>query len=187
MDVDIDFADNKYEKHFKFIRASRINKDQLVKHNVGVYFQDIPIDNTTGLSAIPYKDAEDIGYLKLDFLHLDLLKYFDNNDQIERLSNIEPDWSLLESEENVKKLFQIHRSFWLINQIKPQNIEELADCLALVRPGKKQLIYKYLENKHEIRKILYIKDNNFSFKRSHAIAYATTIVLQLHLLKSGII
>jgi DNA polymerase III alpha subunit len=187
MDVDIDIQRmTKPEELFNIVRASRVDNDNnLKKHNVGVYFQKIPEDPISHLSAIPYKKAEDLGYTKIDFLSLDLLDYFDSNDQIRKLIDIEPDWSLLESEENVKKLFQIKRHFDLINQIKPIDIETLADCLALIRPGKYNLLYKYIKNKDEVRKILYIKDSNYTFKRSHAIAYATNIVLQLHLLKAG--
>lgn len=188
MDVDIDIQRaNKPEKFFDIVRASRVDKDQLKKHNVGVYFQNIPQDSLTHLSAIPYKEAEKIGFMKIDFLTLDLLDYFDSNEQIRKLIDIEPKWELLDSEENVKKLFQIKNHFRLIDDIKPRDIETLADCLALIRPGKRNLVYKYIKNKEEVRKVLYIKDSNYAFKRSHAIAYATNIVLQLHLLKAGII
>lgn len=188
MDVDIDLHKSfKPENYFNVTGASRIHNDVIKKHNVGVYFQKIPVDPISKLSAIPYKNAEDFGYLKIDFLHLEVLDHFQNNNQIRTLANIEPDWSLLEVEENVKKLFQIKNQFWLINRIKPKTVDDLADCLALMRPGKKHLIDMYMQNKDEVKKILYIKDSNFSFKRSHAIAYATTIVLELHLLKGGII
>jgi len=187
MDVDIDFADKKFENHFDFTRASMVKNDELVKHNVGVYFQYIPVDMVTGLAAIPYKIAEDIGFMKLDFLHLDLLKYFENNEQIEKLANVEPDWTLLEYEENVKKLFQLGKQFELVSKVKPTSIVELADCLAIMRPGKFKLREPYIMDKVKTRPLLYEKSGKFSFKRSHAIAYATTIVLQLHLLKAGII
>lgn len=188
MDVDIDLkTDFDPNKYFDVINASRIQNEEIKKHNVGVYFQNIPVDNISGFAAIPFKEAEKLGYLKVDLLHLEILNYFENNKQIRVLSNVEPDWTLLDDPNVVKKLFQISRQFDLINTIKPTSINELADCLALMRPGKAKLLQMYLEKPIEIRKILYIKDSDFSFKRSHAIAYATTIVLQLHLVKKGII
>lgn len=188
MDVDIDLKTSfNTHDYFDVISASMVKNKELKRHNVGVYFQNIPQDSMTKLSAIPYKQAEELGFLKIDFLHLEILNHFDNNNQIDVLSKTDPDWSLLESEDNVKKLFQISKQFKLIDMVKPKSIDMLADCLAIMRPGKRQLLYKYLENPKEIKKLLYLKDSNFSFKRSHAIAYATTIVLQMHLLKGGII
>lgn len=188
MDVDIDIQRiNKPENFFDIVRASRVYNGSLKKHNVGVYFQNIPKDSLTELSSIPYKEAERIGFLKIDFLTLDLLDFFSSNEQMRKLIEIEPDWTLLENEDNVKKLFQIKNHFNLINDIKPTDIETLADCLALIRPGKRNLAYKYKQNKETIRTLLYLADSKYTFKRSHAIAYATNIVLQLHLLKTGII
>ena len=34
-----------------------------------MYLQPIPFDQLTGLSSIDYKEAEDRGYFKLDFLN----------------------------------------------------------------------------------------------------------------------
>ena len=61
MDVDLDFpTDFDPLDHFdQAVRASREQKGELVKHNVGVYFQKIPKDKITGFAAIPYEQAED--------------------------------------------------------------------------------------------------------------------------------
>ena len=189
MDVDIDIQRKiKVDKIFsKIVRASRVDGVELKKHNVGVYFQSIPKDDISGLSAIPYKSAEELGYLKVDFLTLDMLDYFADTEQIRGLVSIDPDWSLLEKESNVINLFQIKNHFKLINMVKPRDIETLADCLALIRPGKRYLLDQYIKDKYSIRSILYTKNSGYIFKRSHAIAYATNIVLQLHLLKGGIL
>jgi DNA polymerase III alpha subunit len=192
MDIDIDCSgDFEPEKIFpNAVRASMIQKDKLLKHNAGIYFQKIPKDSITGFSAIPYKEAEDLGYMKIDFLHLpSVLDYFDSKQDIRTLMHKEPDWKLLRKESVVKKLFQLGRSFWLVSQIKPTSIEELADCTALIRPGKSTLVKKYLQDKDKVRKVLYMEpsDGGYYFKRSHSIAYSYNIVLQLHLIKSGIL
>jgi DNA polymerase III alpha subunit len=98
-----------------------------------------------------------------------------------------PNWKLLEDEENVGKLFQIHNHFNVISQVKPKSVQELADCITLIRPGKKHLLPAYLKNRETTRKnSLYARTaDGYSFKKSHAISYAFTIVLQLHLLEAG--
>lgn len=70
-DVDIDFKDRDLAlQDLLHIPASRVEKDDLKKHVVGVYFQSIPTDPLTGLASIPYDVAEQRGYFKLDFLNL---------------------------------------------------------------------------------------------------------------------
>lgn len=191
MDVDIDLkTDFDPMDYFPMaVRASMIKENDLVKHPAGAYFQSMHKDKVTGLAAIPYDRAEELGYFKVDFLHLSVLNFFDSKEEIRELSKIPPDWALLESAVVVKKLFQLHRHYDLVQQVKPRSVEELADCIALIRPGKRKLIAAYLKNKTEARKFLYRKEENeqYSFKKSHAIAYALTIVLQLHLIKGGIL
>ena len=188
MDVDLDLKPSfNVTEHFKVVLASKVGKDnELEKHPVGAYFQRIPVDNMTGLAAIPFKEAEEVGYLKIDFLSLHLLEFFQNNNQIRVLAETEPNWNLLDDKKVVEKLFHLGKHFKLINRVKPRNIEEVADCLALRLPAKCHLVDSYLINKQNIRKILYLKEDQFSFKKSHAIAYATTIVLQMHLINHGI-
>jgi hypothetical protein len=67
MDIDIDFADRtKALSAFKHITASIGNK----KHNTGIYTTSIPHDPVSGLSTIEYKQAEERGYFKIDFLNV---------------------------------------------------------------------------------------------------------------------
>jgi hypothetical protein len=65
----------------------------------------------------------------------------------------------------------------------------LADVLALIRPGKKYLLEAYIKDRDIVRDELYktpTKKNTVWFKRSHSVAYAHNIVLQLHLINVGI-
>lgn len=191
MDIDLDFPSHFDPlKYFKdAIRASMVKDNQLVKHPAGVYFQPIPVDPITRLAAIPYEQAEEIGYFKVDFLHLSLLDCFETKNQIRMLLNQEPDWSLLEDKSVVERLFQIHKHFELISQIKPRSVQELADCIAIIRPSKRQFLYAYLKDQEKVRPFLYRKNNEdkSSFKMGHAISYALNVVLQLHLIKAGIL
>lgn len=185
MDVDIDFkTDFDPLDYFKTaIRASRVENKTLVKHNAGAYFQNIPVDEQTGLAAIPFEQAEEIGYFKIDFLHLSILDKVKSKEQIRILLRKEVDWSLFQNKEIVHQLFQIKNHFDVVYQAKPKSVEDLADIVALIRPGKRGLLNSYIKNKSDVRKHLYKKeDNQYSFKKSHAIAYALTIILHLHLL-----
>ncbi len=191
MDVDIDLkTDFDPLVYFKeAVRASMVKNEELVKHPAGAYFQSIPIDPVSTLAAIPYDRAEEIGYFKIDFLHLSLLDYFDNKKQIRALLKKDPDWSLLLDPKVVEKLFQIHKHHSLLVQVKPCSVQELADCIAMIRPGKRSLLPAYLKNREKVRPFIYRQsaDDKSAFRKSHSIAYALTIVLQLHLIKAGIL
>jgi len=192
MDIDIDFKTN-FDPldHFPTaVRASLVKDGELKKHPAGAYLQNIPKDRITNLSAIPFEQAEELGYFKIDFLHISLLDVFESKSEIRALLKKEPDWSLLENQESVEKLSQVHRHYDIVTRIKPKSIEEVADCIALIRPGKRHLLELYIDNKETIRKELYKKpegSKKYYFKRSHSLAYALNIVLQLHLIKAKII
>lgn len=189
MDIDLDLPTSFYPiDYFDVVPASMVKDGNLVKHPAGVYFQNIPVDKITGLSAIPYKEAEDLDYFKIDFLHLSFLDKFNNKNEIRELLKVEPDWTLLESQDVVERLFQIRKHFDLVYQIKPTSVVTLADTIALIRPAKRQLLQQYIKVPNKTRPFLYAKpvDGKYYFKKSHAIAYALTIVLQLHLVADGL-
>ena len=186
MDIDLDFPTNfvPTDVFKQAVAASMIKNGELSKHPCGCYFQSIPVDKVTGLAAIPHSEAEELGYFKIDFLHLSLLDQFESKDEIRALLKLEPDWSLLQDEECVVQLFQLSKHYDLLRRVKPTSIIDLADCVALIRPNKRQLLNDYINNKDKVRPLLYRQgtDDKSSFKKSHAIAYASTIVLQLHLI-----
>lgn len=169
------------------VPASMVKDGELVKHPCGHYFQNIPIDPVTGLAAIPYEESEVLGYFKVDFLHLSILDNFNNKDEIRSLIATEPDWTILQDRNNVEKLFQLRRHYDLLAIVKPVCVNDLADCVALIRPNKRDLLSLYLRDKKTARKQIYRtdKDDKSAFRRSHALAYSLTIVLQLHLISQG--
>lgn len=189
MDIDIDCQTHfDPQSLFDVTAASQIKQQKIVKHPCGVYFQMIPVDPITKLAAIPYSEAEQQGYFKFDFLHLSVLDIFTSKDQLRKLSKIPPDWLLLTDPNVVAKLFHLRDQFKVVNRVRPKTVEELADCTALIRPGKRLLLDTYVKNKELARKVLYQQsEEGYTFKRSHAIAYAMTIVVQLHLIKGGIL
>lgn len=194
MDIDIDFkSDFDPLSIFDATRASMVKSGKLIKHPVGIYFQNIPVDPQTELSAIPYSKAEELGYFKIDFLHLtvldQILVHFDSKDEMRQLSKLPPDWSLLEDKKVVEKLFQVHKHHAILMRVKPQSVQELADVIALIRPAKKHLLNAYIKDREAVRPHLYTKpeDGKAYYKKPHAVAYAITIVLQLHLIKGDIL
>jgi DNA polymerase III alpha subunit len=187
-DVDIDLANTDRAREIfknRIIPALQVEHGEPKQHLAGVYFQTIPKDKETNLAAIPPDDAIKFGFLKVDFLSLKLLKHFESKKEIKEILKKEPDWSLLEKKQIVEKLFQLHNHFDVVEKIKPKSVEEIADTLALIRPNKRKYLQKYLKNKTEIRNVLYIREpeDKSSFRKSHAIAYALLVILNMHLIK----
>ena len=125
----------------------------------------------------------------MDFLHLHVYDHFTSREEIRELLKHDPDWDLLKIPSVVDKLFQLSKHFDLIQQVQPKSVVQLADCLALIRPQKRFILKYYLQDPVRYRHDLYAQDEGtgYGFKKAHAIAYALVIVLQLHLIKAGII
>jgi len=99
-DIDIDFLDrNRALDVIKHIRASRLDDSKLVAHNTGIYLQTIPCDPITNLSGIEYKEAEDRGYFKIDFLNVNIYKGIRDESHLTQLMETEPLWDLLEQDD----------------------------------------------------------------------------------------
>lgn len=188
-DIDIDFFDRDSAlKVIKHIPASRVENDQIKKHNTGVYLQDIPIDRLTGMSSLDYEDAEARGYFKVDFLNVGIYKDIKSEEELVRLLDIEPLWDLLEQKEFCDLIFHVNGYHDLIARLKPKTIEQLAMFLAILRPGKKHLIHKCETSGWDsIKDEIWEKtDDSYSFKKSHAIAYSHAIVVQMNKICEGI-
>ena len=181
-DIDIDFFDRSkaldiLEHHV----AMRDQKGQSVKHNTGVYFQTIPHNPFTNISTIEYKSAENRGYFKVDFLNVSMYEGVQDEAHLKRLLDQEPMWDLLEHEEVVTQLFHISDHYLILKKLKPTSIQELAAVLAIIRPAKRYLLDQSWD---VIIKEVWIQpaEDLYFFKRSHAIAYAAAIVVQLNLI-----
>ena len=181
-DIDIDVVDREaLLVHFDHIPAIIKKKDDTYdKHNSGVYLQPIPFDQLTGLSSIDYKEAEDRGYFKLDFLNNSAYTGIKDESHLQKLLNEEPIWDLLQHGDVVSKLAHIHQYIDILNILKPTSVEGLAEVLAIIRPAKRYLLKSPAS---EIKKAVWTKptDGSYYFKKAHAIAYAVSIVVQLNL------
>jgi DNA polymerase III alpha subunit len=144
------------------------------------------VDPVTKVSAIPYKNAEDLGYMKIDFLHNHVYDSFVSRKEIDEMLDKDPDWGILLIPSEQKKLFQLANHGDVLTAVKPRSVEELADVLALIRPGKRSLLKLYLAQRSATRKILYSPDSGgYFFKKSHSISYALVVTLQLHQIEAG--
>lgn len=181
-DIDIDFVDReKALGLFKHIRASRIDDGNLVKHNTGVYMHPVPLDAKTNLCSVPYNEAEEQGYFKLDFLNVNLYNGVRDEEHIIDLMEREPIWELLEQDDFTDLLFHVNGHGEILRQMKPKSIEQLAAILAIIRPAKRHL---QGESWDTVLKEVWNKPTNgeYYFKKSHATAYAVAIVVQMNLI-----
>ena len=183
-DIDIDFGDrDKALAHLTHVSASMHKDGKLQKHNSGVYFTDIPVDPFSGLASLDYKVAEDRGYVKVDFLNVNLYKQVKSEEHLIELMNREPDWSLLYNEDKCEQLMHVgaHHDTLLKMPEPVDSIPRLAMYLAVIRPAKRHLIGKTWK---EVAETVWDKptDDSYYFKKAHAISYAHLIVVNMNLL-----
>lgn len=183
-DIDIDFAERRDALvGIPHVFASMmVNEDGVMvqrQHPTGVYFQDVPVDPTTGNCSILYSDAPRLGYFKVDYLNNSIYNDVRDEEHLKELMDREPPWDFLENEDILDQLSHVHSAKDIIAQIKPKSVDDLAVVLALQRPGKRNLLGK---TRAEIDAEIWQVSGEYAFKRAHAIAYAVSIVVQLNLL-----
>ena len=181
-DIDIDFLDRDQALQlFKYVKASRIDENKLVKHNTGVYLHQVPVNAVENLCAIPYDAMEAEKYFKIDFLNVGIYKGVRNEEHLIELMNKEPLWDLLQDNEFVNNLFHVNGHGAVLRQMAPKSIEQLAAVLAMIRPAKRYLIGK--EWTMVMTEVWMKPENNeYFFKKSHATAYAVAVVVQMNLI-----
>lgn len=181
-DIDIDFA-NRDEALavLKVTPASMMRDGTLVRHNTGVYPTEIPVDPFHGFAALDYETAEDRGYTKLDFLNVNLYRQVRDELHLVELMR-EPDWTRLYDPAICAQLIHINNHYdTLLKMPEPvDTIARLAMFLAVIRPAKRHLIGKPWA---EVAKTIWDKvEGEYAFKKSHAVAYAQLVVVNLNLL-----
>jgi len=178
-DIDIDFFDrtqllNKIEHRIAKLPSGK-------NHNTGVYVTEIPHNPITKQATIDYKTAQDRGYFKIDFLNVNIYKVVQNEQHLQQLIDQEPLWELLEHEEFADQLFHVSGHTDIMRKLKPRNLEQLACALAIIRPAKRYLEHSDWET---IYREVWQKPTNdqYYWKKSHAIAYAVTVKIHMNLL-----
>ena len=147
-------------------------------HAAGVVISDKPLTEYVPLfktgdqvsTQFQMKDLEEIGLLKMDFLGLKTLTVIGNAVGIvKRLHNVSLDMSTLNLEDRKTYdllargetfgIFQLESSGMrdLIRKLRPDNMEEIADLLALYRPGPlgSGMVDDFIKRKHERGSIKY--------------------------------
>lgn len=181
-DIDIDFVDREQAlKLFNHTPASRLDNGKIVKHNTGVYLHEVPVDPISGLCSVTYDRADAEGYFKIDFLNVGIYKGVRDEAHLQQLMDQEPLWDLLLDDEFTNTLFHVNGHGNILRQMKPNSIEKLAAVLAIIRPAKRSLIGKEWDT---VLAQVWIKptNNEYYFKKSHAIAYAHAIAVQMNLI-----
>lgn len=184
-DIDIDFADrSKALDGMSFVPASIIKDGRISKHNTGVYFHAAPMDPVTGLCSIDYEDAERRGMFKIDMLNVSIYELVRDEDHLIDLMERPLDWSVFEEREFVSKLFHLGNHSELTAKLKPRSVEQLAMILALIRPGKKHLQRYCIERGFSAiaDRIWLQADDEYVFKKSHAVGYAVLVYVHANLL-----
>ena len=183
MDIDIDFADRKKILDIiKHVPATIVDKDGTSKkHNTGVYCHSIPYNPLTDTASIEYKEAEDRGYFKIDFLNVGIYKDIRDESHLKTLMDTEPLWDLLEQDDFSNLLFHVNGHGPILRQMKPKSILQLAAVLAMIRPAKRHLIGTDWTT---VMTTIWTKpeDGEYYFKKAHAVAYAMAVVVQMNLI-----
>ena len=185
-DVDIDFGDRtRALELLKTTPASILRDGKLIRHNTGVYATDIPVDPFTGIASIDHETAEDRGYMKLDFLNVSLYTQIKSEQHLQELIAQEPEWDRLYDPEFCSKLIHIGNHYeTLIKMPEAVNsIPRMAMLLAVIRPAKRHLIGETWAN---VAKTVWDRpqDDGYFFKKSHSLAYAHLVVVNMNLLSN---
>jgi hypothetical protein len=182
-DIDIDFGDReRLLKLIKHVPAAMRDVEPIKKHPTGVYITDVPYDPVNDMCSLDYKEADERGYFKLDLLNVNIYKAV--KDELHLISLMtEPNWERLKERNFVSVLLHLNKQYDVMQQMpEPINsIPRLAMFLAIIRPAKRNLIGKTWK---EISKTVWIDNNTgYTFKKSHAVAYAQLVVVHMNLLE----
>lgn len=182
-DVDLDFANREdIIKHLDVVPAGIIKDENLTKHNTGVYATKIPMDPFIGCASLDHREAEDRGYIKLDFLNVSIYQRVRDELHLIHLMNTQPDWARLQDRAFFERLIHIGAHYdTMLKMPEPvDSIPRMMMFLAIIRPAKRHLIGKPWA---EVAKTIWDKpeDDSYFFKKSHSCAYAHLVVINMNL------
>ena len=184
-DIDIDFADRgAVLQLIKHTKASQLRDSKLVAHNTGVYVTEIPQDPFSGLASVDYESAEQRGYVKLDFLNVTLYQQVRDEQHLVELMHTPPDWHRFNTDQAFFEQLIHVGNHWALLKRMPEpvdSIPRLAMFLSVIRPAKRNLVgavwrdvAQEVWNRPE--------DNSYYFKKSHAVAYAHLVAVNMNLI-----
>ena len=191
VDLDVSDRDKALASLRQYIQASQINNDRvMVPHNTGIYFQKIPVDPVTGLASFPYKEAEELGYFKVDIIPNHVYDLVESNEELDALLEAPVDWSwfldkrFFEAEDNRYQLTHLAKYHHLCEMYPPQSVEDIACLIAVIRPRKKYLVGEPWDI---IKTVVWQKldtedSKHYFFKKSHAVAFGVLVILHAQLI-----
>jgi len=184
-DVDIDFADrDDILKLIKHTSAMQNNDQGIRRHNSGVYVTDIPYNPLTDTASIDYQTAEERGYFKIDFLNVNVYKLIKDQAHYDKLMARDVPWSRLKDKTFFEQVIHIGNHYDLVGELALDTIPRMAMFLALIRPAKRHLVGKTWA---DISKDIWTKtDDQYFFKKSHAVSYALLVTLHMKLLDENL-
>lgn len=185
-DVDIDVADrDTLLQHIQHTPAAMRAASPQRKHSSGVFVTEIAYDPYADMAVMDYAEAEHRGYIKLDLLNVYVYQWVRDEQHLIELMR-EPDWSMLKSRQRVLNLIHLNNHYWAMQRMPEpiDSIPRLAMFLAVIRPAKRHLLGKTWA---EIAETVWDKsEDEYSFKRAHAIAYAQLVVVHMNLWSQGL-
>lgn len=183
-DIDIDFADR--NQILKLIAHTPARLEDGSRHASGVYVTDIPLDPFAGIASLDYKTAESLGYIKLDFLNVNVYNQVRDPAHLEELMSQEPPWHRLYEPDFCAKLMHVGNHYKTLVEMPEavNSIPRLAMFLSIIRPAKRHLIGRTWA---EVAKTIWDRpqDDGYYFKKSHAVAYAHLVAVHMNLLDSA--
>jgi len=183
-DIDLDFANrDDVLNQIQHTLARQTVQGQTRRHNSGVYVTDIPYDPVNACAAIDYKEAEQHGYFKIDFLNMSVYQLIKSPEHYEQILGQEPPWSRLWTDpEWSSQLVHVGNYTELLTSMKPDSIPRMAAFISIIRPGK-----SHLQNQPWERVFESVWDGDdsrgFVFKHSHAIGYSMLVRLHMSLIR----
>jgi hypothetical protein len=179
-DIDIDFADRR--QILEKIRYRAASIDVKTKHNTGVYVTEIPHDPATNSATLDYRVAEQRGYIKLDFLNVNVYQQVRDEAHLIELMQRDPPWHRLLDRSFCEHIIHIGNHYDSVMRMpEPVNsIPRLAMFLALIRPGKRELIGRSWA---DVAASIWVPPSEgYYFKKAHAVSYAHLVVVHMNLL-----
>lgn len=186
-DIDIDFADRaKALAVLENVPASILRDGELIAHNTGVYVTSIPRDPFSGRASLDYKIAEERGYVKMDFLNVSLYERVQDEEHLTQLMETVPNWARFNTDQQFFQKLMHVSNHWAVLKRMPEpvdSIPRLAMFLAIIRPAKRHLIG---ETWAKVAETIWEKaEDGYQFKRSHAVAYAQLVAVNMNLDELG--
>jgi hypothetical protein len=183
-DVDIDFADRtQILAKIKHVPASIVTNGSQTRHNTGIYPTIIPIDPFNGYSSIDYRAAEQRGYIKLDFLNVNVYSQVSSEQHLTELMQRDPPWQRLLSKSFCEQIIHIGNHYDTMMKMPDpiDTIARLAMFLAVIRPAKRHLIGRTWA---QVAQTVWDKPTagEYYFKKSHSVSYAHLCVVHMNLL-----